>query len=274
MDDGVAVLVPIGDARLEVVTQGDGDPVLLIQTALLAEEFRPVCQDPALAGYRLLRMHRRGYAGSSQVSFPRPITAEAADCEALLDALGVERAHVVGLSYSSAVAMQLALDAPRRVHTLSLVEAPPVHVPSAGEFRAAIAELATDRATRGPVATLDRFQSFLMGPDWRTEIERAVPGAVAQMSRDAATFFDSDCPALLSWSFDHDDAGRIDRPVLYVGGSASGKWFDEVRELLLGWFPQAADRTIEGADHNLAVTHPAAVAAALDDFLARHRIRD
>lgn len=266
------VAVPVGDARIEVAVQGAGDPVLLIQTALLAEELRPLCRESALAGHRLIRTHRRGYGGSSQVTGIRPITAEAADCVALLDALGVERAHVVGLSYSSTIAMQLAVDAPHRVHTVSLIEAPPLHVPSAAEFRAANDELAVARAAHGAVAALDLFQRRLLGPDWRAEVERAVPGAVAQMTRDAGTFFDSDCPALLSWSFGRQDAGRIASPVLYLGGSASGTWFAEVRALLLDWFPEAEDRTIEGADHHLALTHPGEIAALLADFLRRHPI--
>lgn len=170
--DGVPV--PVGDARIEVVTEGDGDPVLLVQTALCAEELRPLCRQPALAGHRLIRTHRRGYAGSSSVTGIRSITDEAADCVALLDALGVERAHVVGLSYSSTVALQLALDVPHRVHTLTLLEAPPLHVPSVVEFRAAIDELAAARAAHGAVATLDLFQRRFLGPGWRAEVERAV----------------------------------------------------------------------------------------------------
>lgn len=267
-----AVIVLLGDAQIEVLTRGDGEPVLLIQTALFAEELRPLCQQPALASHHLVRMHRRGYGRSSPVTGIRSIAAEAADCEALLDALGVERTHVIGLSYSSTVALQLAVDVPRRVHTVTLLEAPPVHVPSVTEFRAAIEKLTADRAVHGAVATLDRFQSGLLGPDWRAEVERAVPGAVAQMSRDAATFFDSDCPAMLSWLFAREDARRVTQPLLYVGGSASGRWFAEVRELILDWFPAAEDRTIQGADHNLALSHAPKIAAVLADFLTQHPI--
>jgi pimeloyl-ACP methyl ester carboxylesterase len=51
--------------------------------------------------------------------------------------LQIPRAHIVGLSYSGAVAMQLAADAAERVHSLTLLEPPPVHVASAPEFRSA-----------------------------------------------------------------------------------------------------------------------------------------
>ena len=64
------------------------------------------------------------------------------------------------------------------------------------------------------------------------------------MQRDATTFFDVDLPALLAWRFGREDARRISCPVLYVGGSASGRWFAQVRDLVLDWLPQAHDVTI------------------------------
>lgn len=264
------VVVGVGDGHLEVVERGEGEAVLLVQTALVAEEFAPLCAQPALAGHRLLRTHRRGYAGSSPATGGRSVRDEAADCLALLDALGLRCAHVVGVSFSSAIALQLAADAPHRVGSLALVEAPPVHVPSAAAFRAANAELAAERVAHGAVAALDRFQHRLTGPDWRADVERLLPGAVAQMTRDAATFFDSDMPALLSWPFGRGDAARVRCPVLYVGGGASGPWFDEVRDVVVAWFPHAEVDTVADAGHDVALTRPAEVAEALAGFLRRH----
>lgn len=100
-----------------------------------------------------------------------------------------------------------------------------------------------------------------------------MPGGVAQMTQDAATFFDSDAPALMSWSFDRADAGRYPGPVLYINGSTSGRLFAPVRDLIGEWYPHAETATIEGADHNLALTHAADIAAVLVDFLARHALR-
>jgi pimeloyl-ACP methyl ester carboxylesterase len=84
-----------------------------------------------------------------------------------------------------------------------------------------------------------------------------LPGSVTQMERDAATFFDIDIPALFTWTYTAADAALIAAPVLYVGGSDSGRWFAEVRELLLSWLPRPEDVVIGGADHSLAISHPA-----------------
>jgi pimeloyl-ACP methyl ester carboxylesterase len=265
--------IHVGDLELEVLDVGKGDPVVLVQTGLTADELVPLAEQLVdRVACRAIVYHRRGYAGSSPVDGPGSVIRDAVDCRDLMAALGLGRAHVVGFSYSGAVGLQLAADAGEHVQSLILVEPPPVHVPSAPEFREANARLVEARRARGPTVALDEFLTLVIGPDWRTDVDALVPGAAQQMSRDVATFFDTDLPALLSWRFDADDAGRIDCPVLHVGGTDSGPWFAEVRQLVLEWLPQAEDVVIAGAGHSLALTHTAQVADAVSDFLARHPI--
>jgi len=266
--------VAVDGVDLEVEVRGSGEPVLLVQAALVADEFLPLASQPALRDhYRVIRYHRRGYARSSTVQGPGSIQRDAVDGLGLLAALGVARAHVVGFSYSGAVALQMAADSPTWVHSLVLLEPPPVHVPSAAQFFAANAQLMQDyHHARGPVAALDRFLTRVIGPDWRAAIERALPGAPEQMEQDIGTFFDTDMPALLPWRFGAEDARRITQAVLHIGGSESGQLFAEVRDLMLAWLPQAEDVVLAGADHSLALTHPGEVAAALVAFLRRHPI--
>jgi pimeloyl-ACP methyl ester carboxylesterase len=73
----------------------------------------------------VIHYHRRGYAQSSPVQGAGSIERDAADGRALLAALGVARAHVVGVSYSGgrpAAGGRLA----DWVHSLALLEPPPV----------------------------------------------------------------------------------------------------------------------------------------------------
>jgi pimeloyl-ACP methyl ester carboxylesterase len=266
-------LVEVGAIELEVRDVGTGDPVVLVQTALTADELAPLAEHlVARGGHRAIVYHRRGYAGSSQVEGPGSVVRDAADCRELIVALGLGKVHVVGYSYSGAVGLQLAVDAAELVHTLTLIEPPPVHVPSSAEFRAANERLREARRTRGPGPALEEFLTLVIGPDWRTEIEQRLPGAAEQMRRDTTTFFDTDLPALLSWRFDAEDAGHVTCPVLHVGGSDSGPWFAEVRDLVRSWLPQAEDVLVVGADHSLTLTHTSQVADAVADFLGRHPI--
>ena len=266
-------LVEVGGITLEVHDVGRGDPVVLVQTALTADELVPLADRLVdRGGYRAIVYHRRGYANSSPVQGPGSVVRDAADCRDLIVALGLGKVHIVGYSYSGAVGLQLAVDAAENVHTLTLIEPPPVHVPSAAEFRAANARLQEVRRARGPVTALEEFLGLVIGPNWRTEVEQRLPGAAKQMQRDTTTFFDTDLPALLSWRFDAEDAERVACPVLHVSGTDSGPWFAEVRDLVLTWLPQAEDVLLAGADHSLALTHTPQIADALADFLGRHPI--
>jgi pimeloyl-ACP methyl ester carboxylesterase len=223
--------VHVNGADLEIAVRGLGEPILFVQTALSADELLPIARQPVLGdGFQTIVYHRRGYGGSSAVAGLGSIVQDAADGAALLDSLAIEQAHVVGLSFSGAIAIQLASAAPERVRTLTLIEPPPVHVPGAAAFRAANTRLLEIRRAAGVGAALDQFLTMLVGPQWRTEVERGLPGSVAQMERDAATFFDTDIPALLEWQFTPADAGRITAPVLYVGGADSGPLFAEVKD--------------------------------------------
>src|SRR5680860_919067 len=63
--------VSLPDADLEVKIRGSGEPVVLIQTALTADEFLPVARQPEIRdNFQVLLYHRRGYAGSSPVRGP------------------------------------------------------------------------------------------------------------------------------------------------------------------------------------------------------------
>lgn len=266
-------LVSVGDADLEVDVRGSGEPVLLIQTALTADEFLPVARQSALQdSYRVILYHRRGYGRSSPAGAAGSIVRDAGDCRDLLAVLDIDHAHIVGVSYSAAVALQLAVTDPTRVHTLAVIEPPPVHIPNAEEFIAANRELLELYRREGTSVTLDKFLTRLMGTEWRVELEKHLPGAVQQVERDAATFFETDVPALLSWDFDATSVRHIHQPTLYIGGTDSGPWFAAVRELMLDWLNPEEVIVVEGADHNLAVTHPGQIARALTDFIGHYPI--
>lgn len=261
----------MGDVHLEVEVLGAGEPVVIVQTALSVDELRPLAHEVASRrGYQVIHYHRRGYAGSSPLLGAASVPVEAADCRALMAALNIETAHVVGVSYSAAIALTLASTAPEMVRTLTVMEPPPVGVPSARQFVAANARLLETFTASGSLVALDEFLTMLLGTDWRAQSERLQPGSVEAMERDAVTFFESDLPALLSWDFGAEQAAKITCPVLYVGGSDSGPWFTQVRTRILRLLPRAENATVDGAGHSFAFTHPSDTARLLADFLGRH----
>jgi 3-oxoadipate enol-lactonase/4-carboxymuconolactone decarboxylase len=70
--------------------------------------------------FRVLRMDTRGHGASDAPGGDYDLAMLAADARAVLDAAGVARARICGVSLGGMVAMRLALDAPDRVEGLVL----------------------------------------------------------------------------------------------------------------------------------------------------------
>lgn len=81
------------------------------------------------AGWRVLRPDMRGHGGSAAPPAPYAMSELAGDVIAVLDALGVEKMHFVGLSIGGMIGQVLALDHPGRLHSLMLTGTSPKAVP-------------------------------------------------------------------------------------------------------------------------------------------------
>jgi 3-oxoadipate enol-lactonase len=70
--------------------------------------------------YSVLRFDARGHGDSGAPSGPYTLEQMAGDVIGLLDALRIERTHLVGLSIGGMIAQHVALQAPRRLRSLVL----------------------------------------------------------------------------------------------------------------------------------------------------------
>jgi pimeloyl-ACP methyl ester carboxylesterase len=261
--------VGVNGVELECQCSGTGDSVLLIHGSHIAGSFIPLIAEMALAPrFQFIRLHRRGFAGSAPVSGAFTIEQQAADCRALLESLGVKRAHVVGHSYGGVIALQLAAESPALVRSLVLLEPALVMVPSSKAFFESVAPAIERYASGDATGAVDAFMKLVGGQEWRKTVGRSVPGGPEQAEKDARTFFEVELPALGSWTFDAAKARRISCPVLYVIGAGSGPLFEEGRQLIHSWFPQTRDLVLPDANHLLQMQNPSAVAKGVSEFLA------
>lgn len=267
--------VKVNGIELEYEAIGTGEPVLLI-SPVLADGFLPLFSEPALADhYRLIRYHKRGWVGSTHTPPPVTIADHAADAAALLDHLGVRRAHIAGHSSGAAVAVQLALDHPEYVHTLVLLEMSLLSLPSGEAFFMQAGPAFDAYASGDHAGALAIFMSVVSGLEWtrgRALLEERVPGAVAQAISDADTFFGIELPALTEWAFGAEQAAAIHRPVLSVLGSETHPLWVEVAAFLRSTLPQVDECTIDGVGHLLHIQRPEPVARAMAEFLGRYSL--
>jgi pimeloyl-ACP methyl ester carboxylesterase len=263
----------VNGVELEYEVAGSGEPVLLI-SPVLADGFLPLLTQRALANrHQLIRYHKRGWVGSTHTPPPVSVADHAADAAALLDHLGVRRAHVAGHSSGAAVAAQLALDDPETVHTLILLELSLLSVPSGAAFLQQ-AGPAFEAYGRGDhEGALAIFMSAVSGLDWETcraVLEERLPGAVAQAIKDADTFFGIELPALTQWAFGAEQAAAINQPVLSVLGAQTHPLWVDVADFLRSSLPNVEDCTIDGVGHLLHIQRPEPVARGMTKFLARN----
>ena len=189
----------VNGVELEYEVRGAGEPVLLIDM-LIADCFVPLLAEPALADrYQLIRYHKRGWVGSTHTPPPVSIGDHAADAAALLEHLGVRRAHIAGHSTGASIGAQLALDHPEKVHTLTLLEPTLVSLPLGGAFLKAAGPVFEAYGSGDHSGAFAMFVAAASGLDWeacRALLEERIPGVVAQSIKDADTFFGVELPAV------------------------------------------------------------------------------
>jgi pimeloyl-ACP methyl ester carboxylesterase len=162
-----------GELSVEYRSKGDSAApplILLMGTAAPLTMWDDLfCEALAGRGFRVVRFDYRDTGRSTRMSAPMPpsipemMTALAEgrlkpayrledladDVIHLLDALGIEDAHLLGLSQGGGVAQLAALRAPRRVKALTLIATstagPDVPPPSPATMSVLLTELPTDR---------------------------------------------------------------------------------------------------------------------------------
>jgi len=268
--------VTINGVQLEYEATGSGEPVLLI-SPVLADGFLPLLSEPALADRHLLiRYHKRGWAGSTHTPPPVTVGQHAEDAAALLEHLGIPRAHIAGHSSGAAVAAQLTLERPELVQSLILMELSLLSVPGGERFLEQAGPAFGAFAGGDRARALAMFMTVVSGLEWpacRALLEERTPGAVAQAVEDADTFFGIELPALTEWAFGAQQAAAIQQPVLSVLGSETLPLWVEVADFLHCSVSHVEQLTIEGVGHLLHVQRPEPVARGMADFLKRHAMK-
>jgi len=188
-------------------------PVVLLSNSLGATRAMWDPQVPALAErYRVVSYDTRGHGASPAPDGPYTLDDLVDDVLALLDRVGAERAHVVGLSLGGMTALRLAAREPQRVHRLAVLCSSAKTEPQGFLDRAAAAR-ADGTASFAP-AVVSRW----LTPAYAT----AHPDLVARLEAMVAGANDEGyaaCAEVVGGVDLRADLGRTTAPTLVVSGA-------------------------------------------------------
>lgn len=106
--------------RIYWTEAGSGDPLLLIMGLGYSHAMWHRVVPVVSRHFRTILFDNRGIGQSDIPEGPYPIAVMASDAAAVLDAAGIERAHIFGISMGGMIAQEFALQYPARVAKLIL----------------------------------------------------------------------------------------------------------------------------------------------------------
>ena len=259
----------VGSYEINYVDEGSGFPLVLIHglagdLSAWAAPMRSWSQ-----GHRVLAFDNRGAGQSTQVDEPISTEDMARDTLALMDEVGIERAHVVGRSMGGAIAQHMALMQPERVHTLvvlaSFAKLDPVGVRVLTNMRQVL-EWRDDWAdhARHSVANFVSPAFFNENPETIAQIE----GLIGGETRLPACYVRQNHACL-----EHDTLDRLPEiacPTLILAGGrdpicslTSTRWMED-------GFPNAESVIFEESSHFFLIEQPERFMGVMGEWLGKH----
>ena len=259
----------LGRWTVSARVSGRGVPVVFLHSGPgSAADWRAVFEQ-FTPGYRLIAVNGFGQGQTSDWPSGDVHIDQYVDLVAgLVTELG-EPTHLVGHSYGGAVALRMASTCPRLVRSLAVVE--PQAYP-----------LLRDRAPQLLAEKTERAETFAHAIEegrvedaWRGFIDhwngegswQALPEATRARMLGTGEVAVRSWNALFANPITVADLARLRVPTLVVQGGRTNAAERRLCEIIAEGVPDARQTVIEGAGHMVPLTHPAAIAAALEDHL-------
>jgi pimeloyl-ACP methyl ester carboxylesterase len=240
-----------GDQRLRYRDIGRGDPVVLIHgRSRTLENNWPWMADSLAKTYRVIAFDQRGHGKSTKPESRGEYgIALARDVVALLDHLGLQRAHLVGFSLGAVVAANVTVHFGSRVRTVSLLAGPfyPDSITAAREGELFVADMQSGLEHRGLLRARGLSDSVVEARNSRLMAATTRPAWIA-VTR-----------SLADLTITRDRASTMTVPAVIVVGTA-----DEVLEhnrRMAAWWPGARLVVLPGVNHGGLERNPEVLAA-------------
>jgi 2-hydroxymuconate-semialdehyde hydrolase len=269
--------------RIRVVDVGSGPPLFVAHgTAGSGPVMAALVRE--LPDRRFLLMDRPGFGLSGPIPYSaHTFRQTVADLQRdVLDALGIERADVVGHSIGGVFALRLALHHPARVRRIVLLGAgpivPDVGVPAVPRLLGSPFGGVMLRLIRSRRATISMIRSSGHGPslddgripddfiEWRTGVNRDTDSM--RHERDMVRVVVSGRRYRPELTFADAELAGVTQPTLMLYGAADPVGSRAVWARVMAATPNGRLSVVEGAGHMLWLDEPGRVAGEMRSFLA------
>jgi 3-oxoadipate enol-lactonase len=242
--------IDIAGTELYYERRGEGEPLLLIQglggnSLHWGEGFLGGLQD----GFELILYDHRGAGRSGPLEGEYTIADLATDALGLLDALGIDSAHVVGISMGGMVAQELALQAAERVRSLTLGCTFP------GGPEATMTDMTVVGMLAEAVLSGDEERTLRVGYEVMIAAEYGRQEGAYELYSELAGQYRAPIPVLmaqLSAIMGHDTSQRLPEiavPTLVIHGTEDRLMDVSNGELIARLIPGARLELLEGSGH-------------------------
>lgn len=267
--------IDVNGTDLAYIEQGMGDAVIFVHGGNTDFRSWMFQMEPFAAHYRVISYSRRYHfpnSGADRAS-EYLATKHRDDLAALIEALGLAPAHVVGSSYGGYISLLLGRAYPDLVRSLVLGE------PAALSFLGQ--DFVRSYIERTIVPSRQAFEVSDSEQAIRTFIDTVtgkgafdhLPPPARQMLLDNAPEFKlevSTSPDRYFTAFDCDDAKMINTPTLLVTGEVSPKFLHQITDELERCLPNTERAMIPRASHGMHNMNPQAYNETVLAFLAKH----
>lgn len=275
--------VGLPPVRIRVVEVGSGRPVFVAHgTAGSGPVMAALVRE--LPDRQFLLMDRPGFGLSAPIRYAAATFGQTvADLQRdVLDALGIQRADVVGHSIGGVFALRLALHHPARVRRIVLLGAgpivPDVGVPAVPRLLGSPIGGVMLRLIRSRQATISMIRASGHGPslddgripdvfiDWRTAVNRDTDSM--RNERDMVRVVVNGRGYRPELTLTDAELGGVTQPTLMLYGTADQVGSRAVWARVMDAIPNGRLSVVAGAGHMLWLDEPARVAAQMRQFLA------
>lgn len=247
---------------------GTGSPLVLINGfASTMDMWNPPVLAELSMHFRTIIFDNRGTGYSSASDDPFSITLFARDTLALMDALGISRAHILGLSMGASIAQELVLSRPERVDRLILV-AGTCGGSKAVWMKPEVIKTLSDKSGSG-VDLANRMFSVLFTKKWLAAHDPwTYCPDVRETTREESAARQAE--ALYTWPGSYDRLPEFRSPTLVITGTDDVVIPPANAVMLSERIPGARLMQFPGAGHGLMYQCPDKFSKVVQEFLGIH----